>query len=74
MLLVGANLEEAAGKLDVEPEAFLKWVLVHEQTHSIQFGSVPWLRAYLAGLVSELLDAATSGIDIQDDRSRGQRV
>ena len=24
-------------------------VLVHEQTHSIQFGAVPWLREHLAG-------------------------
>jgi len=64
MLLVGANLEEAVSKLGVDPDAFLKWVLVHEHTHSIQFGSVPWLRGYLAGLVSELLDAATGGIDL----------
>ncbi len=72
MLLVGANLEEAAGKLGVEPAAFLKWVLVHEQTHSIQFGSVSWLRPYLAGLVSELLDAATGGIDLSAIASRAK--
>ena len=64
MLLVGANLGEAAGKLDVDPEQFLLWVLIHEQTHSIQFGSVPWLREHLAGLVSELLDSASSGLDM----------
>jgi coenzyme F420 biosynthesis associated uncharacterized protein len=64
MLLVGANLEEAAGKLGVDPEPFLLWVLIHEQTHSIQFGSVPWLRDHLAGLVSELLESASSGLDV----------
>ena len=64
MLLVGANLEEAAGKLGVDPDAFLLWVLIHEQTHSIQFGSVPWLREHLAGLVAELLDSASSGLDV----------
>ena len=64
MLLVGANLSEAAEKLGVDPEPFLLWVLVHEQTHSIQFGSVPWLREHLAGMVSELLDSASSGLDI----------
>ncbi len=64
MLLVGANLEDAAGKLDVDPEPFLLWVLIHEQTHSIQFGSVPWLREHLAGLVSELLDSASGGLDM----------
>ncbi len=64
MLLVGANLDDAAAKLGVERDPFLLWVLVHEQTHSIQFGSVPWLREHLAGLVSELLDSASSGLDI----------
>ena len=64
MLLVGANLEEAAGKLGVEPEPFLLWVLIHEQTHSIQFGSVPWLRDHLSGLVAELLDSASGGLDV----------
>jgi coenzyme F420 biosynthesis associated uncharacterized protein len=64
MLLVGANLPEAAEKLGVDADAFLLWVLIHEQTHSIQFGSVPWLREHLAGLVSELLDSATSGVDV----------
>jgi coenzyme F420 biosynthesis associated uncharacterized protein len=64
MLLVGANLSETAAKLGVDPEPFLLWVLVHEQTHSIQFGSVPWLRRHLAGLVSELLESASSGLDL----------
>jgi coenzyme F420 biosynthesis associated uncharacterized protein len=64
MLLVGANLPQAAGKLGVDSQAFLLWVLVHEQTHSIQFGSVPWLREHLAGMVAELLESASSGIDI----------
>ena len=64
MLLVGANLPEATGKLGVDPDAFLLWVLVHEQTHSIQFGSVPWLREHLAGMVAELLESASSGLDL----------
>jgi coenzyme F420 biosynthesis associated uncharacterized protein len=64
MLLVGANLTEAAAKLQVDPEPFLLWVLVHEQTHSIQFGAVPWLRWHLAGLVSELLESASGGLDL----------
>ena len=64
LLLVGANLPEATGKLGVDPDAFLLWVLVHEQTHSIQFGSVPWLREHLAGMVAELLESASSGLDL----------
>ena len=64
LLLVGANLPQTASKLDVDREGFLLWVLVHEQTHSIQFGSVPWLREHLAGLVGELLDSASGGLDV----------
>ena len=64
MLLVGANLDDAAAKLDVKADPFLLWVLIHEQTHSIQFGSVPWLRDHLSGLVAELLDSASGGLDV----------
>jgi len=74
MLLVGANLEEAAGKLGVDPEAFLLWVSIHEQTHSIQFGSVPWLRDHIAGLVSQLLEAASSGINIREVLARAKEM
>ncbi len=64
MLVVGGNLDETAGKLGVEQGPFLHWILIHEQTHSIQFSSVPWLRDHLAGLVAELLDSASGGLDI----------
>lgn len=74
MLLVGANLGEAAGKLDVDPDAFLLWVSIHEQTHSIQFASVPWLREHIAGLVSELLEAATGGIDARAVFARAKEL
>ena len=72
MLLVGANLDAAAAKLEVESEAFLLWVSIHEQTHSIQFGSVPWLRDHIAGLVSELLGAASGGLDIREILGRAK--
>ncbi len=72
MLLVGANLEAAAAKLGVDPQAFLLWVSIHEQTHSIQFGSVPWLRDHLAGLVSELMSAASGGINIREVLARAK--
>lgn len=64
LLLIGANVPKAARKLEVDEGDFLLWVLVHEQTHSIQFGSVPWLREHLAGLVSQLLDSTSTGLDL----------
>lgn len=64
MLLIGSNLTHAAGELRVELEGFLRWVAIHEQTHSVQFASVPWLREHLAGLVARLIDSASGGVDL----------
>lgn len=64
MLLIGSNLTHAAAELGLESEGFLRWVAIHEQTHSVQFGSVPWLREHLAGLVAKLIDSASGGIDL----------
>jgi coenzyme F420 biosynthesis associated uncharacterized protein len=72
MLLVGANLGEATAKLEVDPDPFLMWISIHEQTHSIQFHSVPWLREHIAGLVSQMLDAASGGIDMRQVISRAK--
>ena len=74
MLMVAANVGEAAEKLGVDRDAFLHWVLVHEQTHSIQFAAVPWLREHLAGLVSQLLDSATAGLDVRAVASRAKEL
>jgi coenzyme F420 biosynthesis associated uncharacterized protein len=41
----------------------MTWVALHEVTHAVQFGAVPWLRDYLAGLVRELLASAESRLD-----------
>ncbi len=56
LLLLAPNLAEAAAKLNVDQDALVTWVTIHEVTHAIQFSSVPWLREHLAGLVTELLD------------------
>ena len=41
--------------LDAEPDQLLRWVALHETTHALQFGAVPWLRGHLADSVRELL-------------------
>jgi coenzyme F420 biosynthesis associated uncharacterized protein len=56
LLLVAPNLAEAADKLDVDSDALVTWVTIHEVTHAVQFTGVPWLREHLASLVTELLD------------------
>ena len=58
LLFVAPNLGQAARQLEAEPDKLLRWVALHETTHALQFGGVPWLRPHLAELVRELLGGA----------------
>jgi coenzyme F420 biosynthesis associated uncharacterized protein len=57
LLFVSPNLARGAEQLDAESDELLRWVALHEVTHALQFGGVPWLREHLAGMVKELLAA-----------------
>jgi len=57
LLFVAPNLGHAANTLEADADQLLRWVALHEITHALQFGGVPWLREHLAGLVRELLSA-----------------
>ena len=57
LLFVAPNLGHAAATLDAEADQLLRWVALHEITHALQFGGVPWLREHLAGMVLELTEA-----------------
>jgi coenzyme F420 biosynthesis associated uncharacterized protein len=57
LLFVAPNLGHAATALEADPDQLLRWVALHETTHALQFGGVPWLREHLAGLVRDLLGA-----------------
>jgi uncharacterized protein (DUF2342 family) len=57
LLFVAPNLGHAATALQAEPDQLLRWVALHEITHALQFGGVPWLREHLAGIVRQLLGA-----------------
>jgi coenzyme F420 biosynthesis associated uncharacterized protein len=57
LLFVAPNLAHAARALDADTDQLLRWVALHETTHALQFGGVPWLREHIAGLVRELLGA-----------------
>ena len=43
---------------------------LHELTHAVQFGSVPWLRLHLASLVREIVDT----LEVKIDTSKGMRL
>jgi coenzyme F420 biosynthesis associated uncharacterized protein len=60
LLFVAPNLGHAATVLEADPDQLLRWVALHETTHALQFGGVPWLREHLASIVRELL----SGLDV----------
>ena len=81
LLFVTPNLAHATRTLDADPDQLLRWVALHETTHALQFGGVPWLREHLAGLVRELLaalDVNPSGLlrlpDASDLRALLDRV
>ena len=44
LLFVAENLGEAARFLEADEDELLHWVALHEVTHALQFGGVPWLR------------------------------
>jgi coenzyme F420 biosynthesis associated uncharacterized protein len=57
LLFLAPNLGHAAVQLDADADQLLRWVALHEVTHALQFGGVPWLRGHLAGMVGELLES-----------------
>jgi coenzyme F420 biosynthesis associated uncharacterized protein len=71
LLMVMPNLGKAIERFDADPLEFLTWVTLHETTHAVQFGAVPWLRGHLAGLVREMVDHAEQRFE---SGGRGLRV
>ena len=58
LLFVMPNLGEAIRRFEADEREFVTWVALHEVTHAVQFGAVPWLQDHLAGLIRELLESA----------------
>ncbi len=58
LLLVAPNIVQVERELGVDETDFRLWVCVHEETHRVQFGAVPWLRDHLVERVGDLLLAA----------------
>ena len=69
LLFVGPNLERAIAEMEVEADSFLRWVMLHELTHVLQFSGVPWLRAHLGGLLREYL--ATVDVEFKGGAAGG---
>jgi coenzyme F420 biosynthesis associated uncharacterized protein len=63
LLFVMPNLGHAVRTFGADEHEFMTWVTLHEVTHAVQFGAVPWLRGYLGGLVRELLASAEARLE-----------
>ena len=57
LLLVAPNIVSTEREMDVEPRDFRLWVCLHEETHRVQFGAVPWLRTHLIDEISAFVAA-----------------
>ncbi len=66
LLLVAPNIVSAERELGVDPADFRLWVCMHEETHRVQFTSVPWLRGHIIDQAQAL---STSLIPHPDDVS-----
>jgi coenzyme F420 biosynthesis associated uncharacterized protein len=58
LTLVAPNIVMVERELGVDTHDFRRWVCLHEETHRVQFTSVPWLRGYVQGQMSEFLLAS----------------
>ncbi len=61
LLLVAPNIVTAERALEVVPRDFRLWVCLHEETHRVQFGAVPWLGQHLLAQIHTYL--AMTGTD-----------
>lgn len=57
LLLVAPNITQVAQSLDVDERDFQLWVCLHEETHRLQFGAVPWMQGYFVDLIKEMIGA-----------------
>lgn len=71
LLFVGPNLAQAAQSLDADDQSLARWVALHETTHALQFGGVPWLREHLASRVKDMV--ASLNVDPISLRSKDLR-
>ncbi|MHB8689726.1 MAG: zinc-dependent metalloprotease [Solirubrobacteraceae bacterium] len=70
LLFVMPNLGAAVKAFGADEQEFMTWVALHEVTHAVQFGGVPWLQGHMAGLIHALLDSA----EVRMDRRRRLRL
>lgn len=58
LLLVAPNIVKTEQVLKAKPRDFRMWVCLHEETHRVQFGAVPWMQQHFLNLVAEFVQAS----------------
>ncbi len=56
LLLVAPSIVDIERSLELESADFRLWVCLHEETHRVQFGAVPWLAGHFRELITRTLD------------------
>lgn len=56
LLLVAPNIVSVERELGLDPRDFRAWVCLHEETHRVQFGGVPWLADHFLAEVQRLVE------------------
>lgn len=74
LLFVAPNLAEAQRRLGTERDPFLRWVALHEATHVVQFGAVPWLRDHIGSHAEELLSGAFASVSTSELARAARRL
>jgi coenzyme F420 biosynthesis associated uncharacterized protein len=79
LLLVAPNIVQVETELGVDPADFRLWVCIHEETHRVQFGAVPWLRDHIVAQVGAMVATAgglggVGGTGLGDATDRGRQV
>ncbi len=74
LLFVAPNLAEAQRRLGAERAPFLRWVALHEATHVVQFGAVPWLRDHIGGHAEEILSGAFASVSSSELARAARRL
>jgi coenzyme F420 biosynthesis associated uncharacterized protein len=57
LLLVAPNIVSAEREMNVSQRDFRLWVCLHEETHRVQFGAVPWLRGHVLSEMRAFVEA-----------------
>jgi coenzyme F420 biosynthesis associated uncharacterized protein len=70
LLLVAPNIVAIEQELQVDPRDFRLWVCVHEETHRVQFGAVPWLRGFVVSQIQLFLDETDMDVSVLIQRLR----